>query len=318
METFPRCWSLVRGIHRSPMNSQHKGQWRGALVFFICAWINDWVNNREAGDLRRHRAHYDVTVMTLPVLANIPPVATVFLAGGTITSPLESVGFSSTLVVFVVGVSKVVVIITAGLALLATVVEGNGVVFARAVDCALVVVVVVVVLGEVVVAAVVVVARALVVVVGRFVVVGVVVVVSWVVVVAAVVVAAVVGWVVVVVGVVVVVVGCVVVVIGVVVVVVGCVVVVGAVVVVDFVGCVVVVEAVVVVVGRVVVVGWAVVVVVLGAGTGCSESTAACMQAKPETVPGVHWMERHLPVWNIKSVRLHNAYWRISISVSLS
>ena len=30
----------------------------------VCAWINDWVNNREAVDLRRHRAHYDVTVMT--------------------------------------------------------------------------------------------------------------------------------------------------------------------------------------------------------------------------------------------------------------
>ena len=29
----------------------------------ICAWINGWVNNRGAGDLRRHRAHYDVTVM---------------------------------------------------------------------------------------------------------------------------------------------------------------------------------------------------------------------------------------------------------------
>ena len=34
-----------------------------ALVF-ICTWINGWVNNRKAGDLcRRHRAHYDVTVM---------------------------------------------------------------------------------------------------------------------------------------------------------------------------------------------------------------------------------------------------------------
>ena len=32
-------------------------------VFFICAWINSWVNNREADDLRRHRAHYDVIVM---------------------------------------------------------------------------------------------------------------------------------------------------------------------------------------------------------------------------------------------------------------
>ena len=27
------------------------------------AWINGWVNNREAGDLRRYIAHYDVTVM---------------------------------------------------------------------------------------------------------------------------------------------------------------------------------------------------------------------------------------------------------------
>ena len=50
--------------HRSPVNSPHKGQWRGALMFsLICARINGWVNNREAGDLRRHRAHHDVTVM---------------------------------------------------------------------------------------------------------------------------------------------------------------------------------------------------------------------------------------------------------------
>ena len=49
---FPRYWP-VRGIHRSPVNSPHKGQWRGALMFsLICAWINGWVNNREAGDLR--------------------------------------------------------------------------------------------------------------------------------------------------------------------------------------------------------------------------------------------------------------------------
>ena len=32
-------------------------------VFFICAWINDWVKNREAGDFRRHRGNYDVNVM---------------------------------------------------------------------------------------------------------------------------------------------------------------------------------------------------------------------------------------------------------------
>ena len=41
----------------------HKGQWRGALMFsLICTRINGWVNNGDAGDLRRHRAHYDVTV----------------------------------------------------------------------------------------------------------------------------------------------------------------------------------------------------------------------------------------------------------------
>ena len=61
---FPRHWPFVRGIHRSLVNSPHKGQWRRALMFsLICALINDEVNNWEAGDLRRHRAHYHVTVM---------------------------------------------------------------------------------------------------------------------------------------------------------------------------------------------------------------------------------------------------------------
>ena len=61
---FPRCWPFVREILRSPVNSPHKCQWRGALMFSLtCAWINGWVNYREAGDLRRHRAHYGVTVM---------------------------------------------------------------------------------------------------------------------------------------------------------------------------------------------------------------------------------------------------------------
>ena len=60
---FPRYWPFVRGIHRSPVNSPHKGQGRGALIFSLtCVWINGWVNNREAGDLRRYLAHYDVTV----------------------------------------------------------------------------------------------------------------------------------------------------------------------------------------------------------------------------------------------------------------
>ena len=64
METFQRYWLFVRGIHRFPVNSPHKGQWRGALMFsLICVWINGWVNNGEARDLRRYRAHYGVTVM---------------------------------------------------------------------------------------------------------------------------------------------------------------------------------------------------------------------------------------------------------------
>ena len=65
---FPRNWPFVRGIHRSPVNSAHKGYWRRALMFsLICVWINGWVNNREAGDERRYRAHYDVTIMTSKV-----------------------------------------------------------------------------------------------------------------------------------------------------------------------------------------------------------------------------------------------------------
>ena len=61
---FSRYWPSVRGIHRSPVNSPHKGQWRGAFIFsLICVWMNGWVNNRDAIDLRRYRAHYDVSVM---------------------------------------------------------------------------------------------------------------------------------------------------------------------------------------------------------------------------------------------------------------
>ena len=64
METFPCNWPFVWGIHQSPVNSPHKGQWHGALVFsLICASTNDWVNNRDAGDLRCHCAHNDVTWM---------------------------------------------------------------------------------------------------------------------------------------------------------------------------------------------------------------------------------------------------------------
>ena len=41
-----------------------QNQWRGALLFsLICTWTNGWVNTRDASNLRRHWAHYDVTVM---------------------------------------------------------------------------------------------------------------------------------------------------------------------------------------------------------------------------------------------------------------
>ena len=69
LKYFPCYWPFVRGIHRWPVNSSHKGQWRGALMFsLICACTNGWTNNQDASDLRRNRAHYDVTVMTLDIL----------------------------------------------------------------------------------------------------------------------------------------------------------------------------------------------------------------------------------------------------------
>ena len=73
---FPRNWPFVRGIHRSPVNYPHKDQWRGSLMFsLICVWINGWVNNRETGDLRRHRAHYDIVMVcicsSLPYLVGL-------------------------------------------------------------------------------------------------------------------------------------------------------------------------------------------------------------------------------------------------------
>ena len=60
-------WYLITEIkhcHRSPTSSPRKGQWRGALMFSsICTWMNGWVNNRDAGDLRRYHTHHDVRVM---------------------------------------------------------------------------------------------------------------------------------------------------------------------------------------------------------------------------------------------------------------
>ena len=64
METFSALLALYAGMSLVTGEFPHKVQWRGAEIFsLICTWINGWVNNRDAGDLRLHRAHHDVTVM---------------------------------------------------------------------------------------------------------------------------------------------------------------------------------------------------------------------------------------------------------------
>ena len=66
METFSALLALCAGEFTAPWWTlvTKAMQWRGALMFsLICAWTNDWVNNRDAGDLRGHRAHHDVIVI---------------------------------------------------------------------------------------------------------------------------------------------------------------------------------------------------------------------------------------------------------------
>ena len=65
METFSALLAIYAG--NSPVS--------GALIFsLICVWINGRVNNREAGDLRRYRAHYDVSVMGFDIVLTCVPV----------------------------------------------------------------------------------------------------------------------------------------------------------------------------------------------------------------------------------------------------
>ena len=63
MEIFSALLVLCAG--NSPVADEFPSQRpvTPSLFSLICAWINDWVNNREAGELRRHWAHYAVTVM---------------------------------------------------------------------------------------------------------------------------------------------------------------------------------------------------------------------------------------------------------------
>ena len=68
METFSALLALCAG--NSPVTGEFPAQrpvTRSFEISFICVWINSWINNREAGDLRRYHAHYDVIVMS-PVM----------------------------------------------------------------------------------------------------------------------------------------------------------------------------------------------------------------------------------------------------------
>ena len=72
METFSALLALSSG------NSSVTGEFpsqrpvtRSFDGYFDLSWINGWVNNREAGDLRRHRAHDDVIVMGICEITNV-------------------------------------------------------------------------------------------------------------------------------------------------------------------------------------------------------------------------------------------------------
>ena len=84
METFSALLAICAGNSPSPVNSPHKGQWRRALMFsLICAWINGWINNGDAGDLRSHRAHYDVIIMySFVVIFRFEQFAGIVVASG--------------------------------------------------------------------------------------------------------------------------------------------------------------------------------------------------------------------------------------------
>ena len=72
METFSALLAICAGIHQSPVNFPPKGQWRSFDVYFDLRPTNRLRNNRETGDLRGHRAYYDIIVMGYVLFHNIP------------------------------------------------------------------------------------------------------------------------------------------------------------------------------------------------------------------------------------------------------
>ena len=64
---FPRYWPFVRGIDRSPVNSPHKSQWRGALMFALICAVKKRLSKHSWGWwFETHRAHYDVIIIINP------------------------------------------------------------------------------------------------------------------------------------------------------------------------------------------------------------------------------------------------------------
>ena len=88
METFSALLAICAGNSPVPGEFPRKGQWRGALMFSLtCVWINGWVNIHQAGDLRRYRAHYDVTVRSHVIISNTS--VSIVLPGGRFKNAYE-------------------------------------------------------------------------------------------------------------------------------------------------------------------------------------------------------------------------------------
>ena len=65
METSSALLALCAG--NSPVTGEFPAKrpvTQSMIISLVCARINAWVNSLEAGDLIRHRAHYDVIVMS--------------------------------------------------------------------------------------------------------------------------------------------------------------------------------------------------------------------------------------------------------------
>ena len=63
METFSALLALVRKTTGHRWIPSKRPVTRSFDVTFICARTKGWANNRDTGDLKRHRAHNDVTVV---------------------------------------------------------------------------------------------------------------------------------------------------------------------------------------------------------------------------------------------------------------